>query len=319
MFTLDLFLEIISNGFENTLSGKTMDIITDLTSKVASPTYIRTPVFQPETCGVGGGDDNYNRKRRCGGGGRRHGNSQNYSDKLLNNEPFKKTEIIKKEGIRGRIDEVRSYLNRISEKSYENMKQQILDILKDDNNSEEDMTAFSHAIFEIASTNRFYSQLYANLYSELIDNHEIIRDIFNINLILFSTMFDNIEYVESADDYELFCKINKVNERRKALGSFLLNLTRIGVLNKNTFIAITSKLLRMLLQLIKLEGKQNEVNEITENIAILYDPIVFSGSTEHFDGATIIVVFKHLATSKLKNYPSLSNKANFKFMDIVGM
>jgi hypothetical protein len=72
------------------------------------------------------------------------------------------------------------------------------------------------------------------------------------------------------------------------------------------------------------ENKKNEVDEITENISILYKKELFE--EEDFEnpeleinGAKINDFIEVLANSKIKNYLSFTNKSLFKFMDMVEM
>ena len=79
--------------------------------------------------------------------------------------------------------------------------------------------------------------------------------------------------------------------------------------------------------MIRIPDKKNEVDELTENIAILFNKDIIdevedeSDEPEEFyiNGQTIIESVNSLAKSKAKDYPSLSNKAIFKFMDLVEM
>lgn len=48
----------------------------------------------------------------------------------------------------------------------------------ENNITNDEMIKVSSTIFDIASTNRFYSKIYAELYSELIKKYEIMRETF---------------------------------------------------------------------------------------------------------------------------------------------
>ena len=70
------------------------------------------------------------------------------------------------------------------------------------------------------------------------------------------------------------------------------------------------------------------MEELTENIAILYNlEILEQVKTKEglypqdllVEGNTITETIEFLATSKSKDYASLSNKAIFKYMDLVDM
>jgi hypothetical protein len=67
------------------------------------------------------------------------------------------------------------------------------------------------------------------------------------------------------------------------------------------------------------------VDELTENIAIIYNKEMFQKNSNNssnkytIDNQTIPEIITELANSKAKKLPSLSNKSIFKFMDIVEM
>jgi hypothetical protein len=83
----------------------------------------------------------------------------------------------------------------------------------------------------------------------------------------------------------------------------------------------------MVQNMIRIADRKNEVDELTENIAILFNKDIIdevedeSDEPEEFyiNGQSIIESVNSLAKSKAKDYPSLSNKAIFKFMDLVEM
>ena len=51
----------------------------------------------------------------------------------------------------------------------------VIDLLIVENIAAEDMTRVSAIVFDIASTNRFYSKIYADLYSDLSVKYEILK------------------------------------------------------------------------------------------------------------------------------------------------
>ena len=69
------------------------------------------------------------------------------------------------------------------------------------------------------------------------------------------------------------------------------------------------------------ENKKNEVDELTENISLLYRKDLYSlvNNYELIDGMTIPETIHKLAHCKVKDYKSLTNKTIFKFMDLVEM
>jgi hypothetical protein len=263
---------------------------------------------------------------------------------------FKKTEVpSKKNDFDIKLNEIRSNLNKLTDKNYNDISKKIINNIDDfviflnndslnkiENNLENDiendienkekMNKIGKFIFEIASTNAFYSKIYANLYSELINKYEIMKNVFDKNLKEYYNIFENIEYVDSVKEYDKFCEITKINEKRKALSSFLLNLTINNIISKDHLFNIIIKLMTNILDFINIPNKINEVNEITENIYILFnmeffidyhkvknDLLFFNNTKSFFDTIHI------LANSKTNMYPSFSTKTKFKFMNILGL
>jgi hypothetical protein len=332
-YTLEDFNNITFNGFKFDFPEDILKIISELALEVGSPNYVKTPIFQKrvnpmkvETLhkekdfdNLKNMSDNSNRKKRG-----------NKSMEVLNDDDwetlrtFQSTKIEQKVGLDAQIDLLRSHLNKMSDKNYLDIKSKIIDIIEFMmkeiiDNSE--MTKLGTIIFEIASTNRFYSKMYADLYSDLINKFQIMEDIFQENFKNFMNLFDNIEYVEPNVDYNKFCKINKDNEKRKSLAAFFVNLMNNEIISKDKIISIIRNLMSKIYVFINQDNKKNEVDELTENIAILYKKELFIGEIEYelIDGMNICEIIEKLAHSKSKNYLSLSNKSIFKFMDLIEM
>jgi len=326
-YTLNDFTDITFKGFDINLPDETMSIITELALQVGSPTYIKTPIFtkrENNLKSVGGiifselgGTTEFKKKRR----GNRPVEALN-DDDWESIRTFQTTVIEQKVGIDAQIDLIRSSLNKMTEKNYDEHSIKIIDILNqliNENIIEDDMLRVGNAIFEIATNNRFFSKLYADLYTLLIKQFHIMRSIFDSNFYTFLEIFKSIESSNPDENYEHYCKVTKDNERRKSLSSFFINLTINDVINKDKLIELTFNLLNQVLVFMKENNKKSEVDEIIENIFILYNKDWFEKSCQRIDDQPFIKVIEKLARSKAKDYPSLSNKTIFKCMDMIEM
>lgn len=326
-YTLQEFQTISFNGFKFDFPEDTLKIISELALEVGSPNYVKTPIFQkrqnpmkPELINKDDPSKNFNDKKK----------RNNKSMEIFNNDDWEKlqsfqtTKIEQKVGFDAQIDLLRSNLNKLSDKNYLEIKNKIVDIIDNiikETIDNDEITKLGTIIFEIASTNRFYSKIYADLYSDLISKFQIMKDVFDNNFNNYINLFDNIEYVEPNVDYTKFCKINKENEKRKALAAFFINLMNNNVISKSQIISIIRNLMNKLYILIDQDNKKNEVDELTENIAVLYKKELFAKGLyyELIDNKTIPELIQQLAHSKSKNHLSLSNKSLFKFMDLIDM
>ena len=70
-------------------------------------------------------------------------------------------------------------------------------------------------------------------------------------------------------------------------------------------------------------NKKNEVDELVENVALLYKKDLFECDSKDenllIDGLSITEFITKLAQSKVKKDMSLSNKTIFKCMDLIGI
>jgi len=327
-YTLKDFTNITFDGFNYSLPENTILLISELSLEVGSPSYIKTPVFQKRenplkpvssTSILGGA---LGKKRKSN----RNIEVPNDADwEAL--RTFQTTTIEQKVGLEAQIDLLRSNLNKISEKSYVDIRNKIIELLDDliaEEITSDEMMKVSKIIFEIASTNRFFSKLYADLYSDLINKYDVMKEVFTNCFDSFIELFNNIESGDADKDYDLFCKINKDNERRKALSTFFVNLMKNEIITSMDIKDLLCNLLTQLVTFIEEENKKNIVDELTENIALLYSKTLFhenDGSEKKYTirEASVLEVVTRLANSKVKMYPSLSNKSIFKFMDMIEM
>jgi hypothetical protein len=357
-YTIHDINNIILNGFEYKLNDDVVEVISNLTSEVGSPTYIKTPNFQKQNTenddikaqkyqsrsiygGVGGSGSGGG--VGSGGNGGNGGNGKNSSIKRhkgMSNKQhldpvkdddwetirtFSTTKMEQHEGIDVFIDNIRSNLNKMSIKTYDEINTNVvsnIDQLISQNISDEEAHKISSIIFDIVSSNRFYSKLYSNLYSNLISKYDFIKSVFKEKEASLGDILNNVYYVSPDENYDLFCKMNNENEKRKAFISFFVNLVLYDVIAIGKIEELLLQLLDNLNVLIKEENKKFVVDEYIEIIFILYNKELFNNENKNFtvDNHTKIVeTIKHLAGVKVKTYPSLSSKSIFKLMDIIEM
>ncbi len=319
-YSLEDFRNIRFEGFNFVLPEDTITLISNLSLKVGSPTYVKTPNFQKQEIPKNfNGDSSINKTGR-----RRNKNRETVNDEDWESiRNFQSTKIEQKEGIEIKINDIKLLLNKITDKNYIENKDKIISIMTG-NDDYDELYKIGSTIFEIASNNKFYSKIYADLYTEIMSKFEIMKDIFEKSISEFLELFNNIQYVDPNVDYNLFCKNNVDNERRQSLSLFFINLMINGVIKRERILIIIKNLLIQVKSYISKENKKNEVDELTENISILYKKELFDEDdfdSENLDisGMKINDFIEVLANSKVKNYLSFTNKSLFKFMDMVEM
>jgi len=330
-YTLEQIEDIVFKGFDYRVPDDVMEKISNLAMQVGSPDYVKTPVFKkrenpmkvdPETTSTSTPIAKEYIKKRKG-----NRNMEVFNDEDWDTiRTFQTTKIEAKTGIDADFDSIRNTINKMTDKNYSDMRNKIIEIIEKlvSENSESALGVIAENIFDIASSNRFYSKIYADLYSDLSSKFEFIKEQYLQNLKRFTDLFNNIEYVDSSVNYDRFCEINKINEKRKSLAAFYINLMYCGIISKDEIMLITRNLLAKIYEFISVENKKNEVEELTETIAILYKKDLYQDNEEDVDyekieGFTITQIIEKIANSKVKDYKSLSNKSLFKFMDLIDM
>lgn len=367
-------------GFELKLPDDVIKSVSDLADLVGAPTYIKTPVFpvrDPNDFRTGStsltnggyhvaGSSANTFQSRFGGGNNsggmeapigfgmathtitRQNASSSRNQQIPNSEwdtilSFQKTELKKKEGIELSIDNIRSYLNKLTDKTYDSMLANILKEItglfeacshdtSDEHNTQTVMNRIALSIFTTASSNAFYSEIYARLFQDLMakekepDHAEyaVFRNVFEENLASFMSLFDTIEYCDPKKNYDKFCDINKANEKRKAMSLFIVNLMKMGIVEKSQVLALMKQIQDLMYSNIRQEGKTNEVDELAENLfimvkhahVVLKDPSSNDPETvELFH--TRVEQITEISKMKIKSKPSITNKTIFKHLDML--
>jgi hypothetical protein len=232
---------------------------------------------------------------------------------------FVPTKIETKEGIEKQINDFRILLNKISSKNYETQRDLIFNKINEIISANEgaDLEKVASTIFDIASANKFYSDLYADLYVELINKYEIFDDLLNGLLDKYCESLKNIHYVDHNIDYDGFCNYTKTNDLRKAMASFIVNLMKKGAVEKEKVLVLILSIQKLLREYIDSDNRSNEVDEIIENLFLLLTQSSLSLRSEEKWSSEILPHVDEISKLKSKDCKSLSSRAVFKCMDIL--
>ena len=298
-YTLNLcqILETVGNIQE--LDEHVIVKINKIAGRVGAPSYQKTPIFKRH-------NTVYKKFKK--------------DDKEWENvRNFKTTNLEKNiNGISAKIDDIRSNLNKLTDKTYSEILENIIYIINEIivETKEEHLEKIGKSIFDIGCLNKFWSKLYVKLYKALIDKFPIMKEICLNNFKNFSGVFDNIEFVDSNDDYIKFCDCNKINEKRRALSSFFIYCVEEDIIEKENMEEIILKLIEKVEENLDNESKKKEIEEIIENISIILTCGKLSVKNMN-NYETIISKIIHFSNLTPKKHIGLTKKVLFKFMDIV--
>lgn len=332
-YTLEQITDISFSGINFEIPEDTYNMINYLCEKVGSAGIssskfqkLESPKSMDNSFSLNSNGERNNKKRK--------GNKamEISSEEWESIRTFQATKIEQKSGLDADIDQIRLMLNKLTDKTFLDMREKLIDKINticSEFTGVEDELKVGNMIYDICSTNKFYSRIFADLFAELASQYKWLNPVFENRYKNIMDQYKDIKYIDSDTDYDGFCDMNKTNEKRKAVTTFLVNLANNGFISKMEVLNILRDLLRVVCNMIITNDKKNEVDELTENIAILFNKDILdelNNSDELIESVEMFVVDKSiietvnvLAKSKAKDYPSLSNKAIFKYMDLVEM
>jgi hypothetical protein len=233
---------------------------------------------------------------------------------------FKATEKAVLSNFDQKISSVRSNLNKLSKEKFNDIKdvviENITDIMNTEQENEENQKKMGDTVFDICSNNRFLSQLYAELYVELVGQYDLFGDILDNFISVFKESLNNIVYVDPDVNYDGFCEYNQLNEQRKSHTVFLINLMKHDMITKQSIMDLIITLQESSLVYIDQENKTHEVCEITENLFLFITVSKDFLKGEPVWNEKIMTNISNFASLKAKDHISLSSRSVFKYMDM---
>ncbi len=232
---------------------------------------------------------------------------------------FKATEKVVLSNFDQKISLVRSNLNKLSKEKYNDIKNIVIENITDIMTTEEEnhnQKKMGDMIFDICSNHRFLSELYSELYVELVGQYDLFGDILDNFIHIFKDSLNNIVYIDPDVNYDGFCQYNQLNEQRKSHSVFLINLMKRDMISKQSIIDLIIILQESSFAYIDQENKTHEVCEITENLFLLITTAKSFLKDEPIWDDKIMENITNFSSLKAKDHISLSSRCVFKYLDM---
>ncbi len=287
--------EELTNSFE--LSKDTIDVIENLKVLYAKSN-----------------DNNNNNRRRRNG--RRHVEyDPNFKSTVLEVREKRKTK-----GFESLMIEIRSDLNKLTKDTFSRLREVIFknveDVLNGEGITDEEKNKLVEDVIQLLSNNKFNSELNAALYSELIIKYRLFKNSIKLVKEKYDEDVTTIEAVLAHVDYERFCKNNIKNDRRKAVGLFVVYLLKRRIIEKEYVFEKIKNFVDLLEKSIGEEEKKGEVEEISENIYLLLFNL--KEELQNIEGYEMIIEkITTFSTLVVKEQKSFTSRAKFKLQDIL--
>jgi hypothetical protein len=327
-YNLQEIRTIMNSGFEYTIPEQTIDLLNYLTQQIGSNSVITNNVFhRNKLLEASGQDFRMDKKKRKGNKGMEITNED--WDTIRS---FQATKIEEKTGIDALIDKIRLTMSKLTKDKFQTIKMQLIVVINEiiETNTEgANMDAvkerIGNMIYDISLSHMFFSKMYADFYTELLSVFDWLRPIIHYRLETYLDLFKNMQYFDPDRDYDKFCDMNVINEKRKSATLFFVNLSLNGVIPERQIYDMLVSLLKTMYDLINQNDKKFEVDEMTENISILFNKELIEIVSDNvkdelsINNMSVVETIRLLAKSKAKDFKSLSNKSIFKYMDLVEM
>ena len=235
---------------------------------------------------------------------------------------FKATKIETKTGIEKVVNDLRISLNKISTANYEKQRDAIMALVNGYFDNVEEQTEantrrISKAIFDIASTNKFYSEIYAKLYSELVNSHTIFAEMLEELIDGFIAMDTIPVYIDPDTDYDGFCAYSKACDIRKSTSTFIVNCLKYELVQSSRVSDILFEFVNYVDNKRHNDGFAKCVEEVIENIYIIATLCKTELAKTAKWTENILPSIQRFVDDKNKGLPSMSNRAVFKLLDLL--
>jgi hypothetical protein len=211
---------------------------------------------------------------------------------------------------------IRVILNKISPKTYLECIDKILAVLSvavlpDEHGSDcgEKIRMIGNTMLIAFTNNRFYSKLYADVFSACVENHCMLMECFIDQYDIFVESVNSLVYVDPTMDYDLFCETNTKHEKLKAFACLTLNIAKNGIIDGAYVNDIVTKMSEKIQVYIHTVENVHIVDEMVDIIFILYDTTFLNSSN--------IAFVKMISSYKPRQFPGMSSRSIFKLMDIL--
>jgi hypothetical protein len=280
---------------------------------------------------------------------------QDTSDVWEKAKPFKATTIEKKEGIEKIVNEIRSCLNKASYKNFEKQKATLLSYFEPgseafadctDDMKEEAIRKMATSIIDIACTNRIQSELYALLYKELADKFPEFIAVLNEHIESYKADLLQLRQLSSSASFDEVSNHNKANDRRKDMGVFIVNVSKLNIIRIETVFVIINTIMDLVQSDLDVAGNTSRIDDLADTVFVIattmlvridktdennkwsklftsesdykwVESLVSTDLTTNETWLLLLSKFKELSKMKVKEHASLSSRCVFKFLEMV--
>ena len=213
-------------------------------------------------------------------------------------------------------DDLRKLFNKLTGSKYEDLVPKLrshVELMKSSPGFTPD--AVLSVLFTVIENTPFYSRMYGKCYAELAKDSAFLISEVERRRQKFLESLNTIESVNPNVDYDKFCEVNKENSKRQAMAKFLVAMVEEDMEGHATL----SDLLEGVLDKFYEKMHCDDERDVVDALANLVGCIIIDNNfaKKKLDGTDLHSRILNVSEMKASHAVSLTNKAVFKFMDVV--
>lgn len=209
------------------------------------------------------------------------------------------------------LSELYKILNKISTKTYDKLSSSIIEYFKKIDDVEL-YTELSEKMFEIVSSNGFYSNMYANLFNDMMNVNKHFKVLFMDKLNGYVNEINQLEYVSPNENYDKYCLYVKKVDSIESVTKFIIDCAKLNVCSVSDVMNLILSFQKSIIDNIDNKDKLIENEAYVNNIYLVVkeysDFLSFNDEWEF--------VCRNIQFLKDESGSGKNNKIRFKLMDI---
>ena len=272
--------DIINN---EKLPDDVTNIIKELSNKVLSPDYCKTPVFKKKH---NSGFCNYN--------------------KFISSSS---TQIINDKDV---VNDIKCLLNKLSKTTQNEITSSIIELMDSCDMSK--IKTIMELIFDIKTESSLFIRIYSNVIKQIVDNNSETLDV--IEEIITNINNKNINANVDSNDYDMFCKNNELMQKNTSKYILVAYLTVERVIDKKLIFNLLQTLQSDIMANVENEDYKNFNEYYIKNMCKILNLLNETNDyTDEIDNVNhCLLNILPLCSNKTKN-KGLTNKSGFNIMD----
>ena len=335
-YTMNDYQDMLFNGIFDTLNSDVEDNIKALNTEINK--YVKSLSYTQEKNKkkYKGNNNKNNRTNTYVRNNTIHTNKDTsiinvYSEEKWNTKiVFNSKPMSQNNGIEKPYNELKLAFNKLTKQNYNTIINTIMILIEgliendsSDNEDIEDTEDIYERIFSIYLTivgKANNNEIYIMCLKDLVNKYPTFVMLVDKFIYDYYSSYDEISTIDPVTDYEEYCKMTQLNEKRKNFSRLIVGLYINKMIKEDDMVELLNWALRKVLHGVNNSVNESLIMELSDNINIIILSILHDSSFRDDSNDTwteIKEMLRTFSTLKAKDTKSISSRSIFKFMDVV--